>query len=368
MNLPDHIAGLPVTELHFSLRPRHAGRLPPFLGPTLRGAFGHALRQSACPLQCQPGEVPGAPECFHAGLCAYATLFDPPHPPGSESPARPYVLLPPPGSAGAHTMVDPSVPLVFGVRLFGPALRHLTAVIGAVARVGRLGLGAPDFEAESDPATRESLAVETVRRLARPRHEADRAEANAMVERLVAWESGRLSFDLEAVTDARGETVWSLGGPPPALPVAFTLGDADPPPASDQIRVRFVTPLRLEFGKRLERHPTARTLVRATLLRLESLSRAFFGESHGISVRSLLDAASTIATIDERLSTTAQLERYSTHQRQNVPLDGVLGHLDLRGEALREVAWVLRLAEVLHLGSDTVQGLGRLELEPIEDR
>lgn len=365
-NLPDHLASLPLTELTFHLRPRTAGRLPPFLGPTLRGTLGHALRLSACPMQCGTGEQHGTPECFHAGLCAYATIFDPPRPPGAGDVMRSYVMLSPPLAAGGHTDLSPGHTLAFGLRLFGPALRHIPAVIGAVARMGRLGLGAPSFEGESDPGAREAFAIEAVRHLAPPAHPADRAEADALVERMVAWESGRLPFDLEAVTDPSGAEIWTPGAGAPAQPVAFALGDADPPAVTDALRVRLVTPLRLEFGKKVEMHPTGRTLVRATLLRLENLSQSYFGTGHGILVRDLLDAASTLETQESGLEPVQSLERYSPHRGHTLPLGGVVGHLDLHGAALHDLAWILRLAEILHLGSDTVQGLGRVELVPLE--
>ena len=361
--LPEHLAALPLTELHFTLQPRVAGRLPPFIGPALRGALGHALRLAACPMQCQPAQAgDGAPDCLHGAVCAYATLFDPPHAPGTSAPARPFVLLPPPIDP-AGTRLGPDAPLQFGLRLFGPAVRHVPGVIAAVARLGRLGLGNSESEAPRDAAEREAVAVEAVRRLAPPQTDSDRFEADALVERLVAYESGRLACDLISVTDLRGETVWAPGlgllGPAAGL----ILGDAEVPGRTDRLRLRLDTPLRIEIGKQVERRPTARTLVRATLLRLESLSQSLFGRSHEIAVRPLLDAASTITTTDEALRPTRRLERYSSSQRRLVPLDGVEGHLDFAGEALGDVAWLFRLAEILHLGSDTVQGLGRLTVE-----
>lgn len=364
LSLPDHVAAFPVTELHFTLRAKGAGRLPPFLGFALRGALGHALRLSACPMQCRPGAAAEAgPECLHAGVCGYASLFDPPHLPGSESPARPFVLLPPPVSPGRFTEIATGDSLTFGVRLFGEGLRHVPALIGAVARMGRLGLGASPGVGTRDPDQRTALAVESLRQLSPPQHEPDRAEADALVERVVAWESGRLPFDLEQVTDTAGHEVWSPGSGRPVDPTAFRLGDAAPPESTDRVRIRFVTPLRLEFKKQVEFRPTARSLVRATLLRLESQIRAWQGRSHEIVVRDLLDAASTLTTDDGGLTRSHGLERYSSSQQRELPLDGVLGHLDVSGEALPGLLWVFRLAEILHLGSDTVQGLGRIELE-----
>ena len=363
-SLPDHVAAFPVTELYFTLRAAGAGRLPVFLGPALRGALGHALRLTACPMQCQPGAAAEAgPECLHAGLCGYASLFEPPHLPGSESAARPFVLLPPTVTSGRFTEIALGDNLLFGVRLFGHGVRHVSALIGAVARLGRLGLGPSAIAGARDPEVRTSVAVETLRQLSPPQHDRDRAEADTLVERLVAWESGRVPFDLDQVNDAAGRVIWTPGEGRPAEPVAFRLGEAAAPSATDHLRIHFVTPLRLEFKKQVEFHPTARSLVRATLLRLEGQIQAWQGRSHDIPVRSLLDAASSLVTDESGMTRSHGLERYSSSQRRELALDGVLGHLDVRGEALPELLWLFRLAEILHLGSDTVQGLGRIDLE-----
>jgi hypothetical protein len=269
-------------------------------------------------------------------------------------------------SGGEYTEIPHGRTLTFGMRLFGPALRHIPAVIGAVARMCRLGLGPSSFDGEPDPAAREAIAVEAVRRLAAPTRPADRAEADALVERLLGWETGRMPFELEAVTDPSGTVIWTPGVGAPSQPVVFTLGDADPPAASDRLRVRLVTPLRLEFGKKLELRPTGRTLIRAALLRLENLSQAHFGAGHGLPVREILDAAETLDTRDKGLEPVESPDRHRPHHGNMAPIGGVIGYLELRGAALRDLAWALRIAEVVHLGSDTAQGLGRVEILPLE--
>jgi hypothetical protein len=366
LNLPEHLAALPLTELTFHLRPRAQGRLPRFLGPALRAGLGEALRFTACPMQCGAGEVQSAPTCSHAGLCAYAALFEPPEGPGAADGMRSFVLLAPPVATAGYTEIPHGRTLTFGLRLFGPALRHIPAVIGAVARMCRAGLGPSNFAGEPEHGAREEIALEAVRRLAAPVRPTDRVEAEALVERLVAWECGRMPFELEAVTDPTGAEIWKPGRGAPAQPIVFALGDADPPPAMDRLRLRLVTPLRLEFGKKLEFHPTARTLIRAALLRLEHLSQSYTGQGHGLPVREILDAAATLETREKGLEPVESPERAGPHPGPLVPIGGVVGYLELRGAALRDLAWAIRLAEIVHLGSDTAQGLGRVEIVPAE--
>lgn len=366
LNLPEHLAALPLTELTFHLRPRAQGRLPRFLGPALRAGLGEALRFTACPMQCGAGDMTNTLACSHVGLCPYAALFEPPAGPGAADGMRNFVLLAPPVAAAGYTEIPHGRTLTFGLRLFGPALRNVPAVIGAVARMCRSGIGPSSFEGEPEFEARERIAIDAVRRLAVPVRPTERVEADALVERLLAWECGRMPFELEAVTDPSGADIWTPGRAAPGQPIVFALGDADPPPAADRLRLRLVTPLRLEFGKKLELHPTARTLIRAALLRLEHLSQSYTGQGHGLAVRELLDAAATLETREKGLEPVENPDRLDPSLAASASIGGVVGYVELRGAALRDLAWAIRLAEIVHLGSDTALGLGRVEIVPAE--
>lgn len=376
--LPEPLAELPIFDVLFTLTPRAEASLPPFVGPGLRGALGHALRLSACPLHCMPASGASrdaGPDCHHRALCAYSTLFDPPPTPGGNAP-RPYTLRIEAPVDADRRVCSVAEPLRFGVRLFGGAAgRHIPALVAAVLRMARRGLGAPAYVGVTDADEREAAAISLIRHIAPPQTEGDRAEADALVDRLGALEPGRPTFDVVSVTDAQGVSLYEpASGAPPRIPRARTLGEllAQAPPLSEACVVTLHTPLRLEYTdrgpageriSRVEEHPTARTLVREALFRLDALGQVTVGTGHGLTVKPLLDAAAALTTREVGLGLTEGLRRRSASQEADMPLDGLLGALELRGAGLGQIAWLLHTAAALHLGKGTVHGLGRLSVE-----
>ena len=62
---------LKIARYEFQLRSRGDATLPPFLGSTLRGSFGHALKAVACSMphgNCS--------DCFLVERCLYPKLFE----------------------------------------------------------------------------------------------------------------------------------------------------------------------------------------------------------------------------------------------------------------------------------------------------
>lgn len=89
LNLP---AELPIARYRFSFRLADDLRLPPYAGSTLRGVFGHALRQAAC--MTRKKECSGCPLLE---TCPYSRIFaTPPSRLLSKSqqnnPPQPYII------------------------------------------------------------------------------------------------------------------------------------------------------------------------------------------------------------------------------------------------------------------------------------
>src|ERR1700753_237323 len=92
----DDLTVLDVARYRLQLRAREATTLPPFLGSTLRGAFGHALKRSVCIMRPRDCE-----RCLVADRCIYPYLFETsalpglPRQGGYRQAPHPLVLLPP---------------------------------------------------------------------------------------------------------------------------------------------------------------------------------------------------------------------------------------------------------------------------------
>lgn len=87
---------LTLSRYELRLQALEACSLPAFLGSTLRGAFGHALKQAVCVMDHRNCE-----QCMVADRCIYPYLFETPPPPdlallrGQQRAPHPFILSPP---------------------------------------------------------------------------------------------------------------------------------------------------------------------------------------------------------------------------------------------------------------------------------
>lgn len=93
---PEDFAPLAISRYELNLRAHEACSLPAFLGSTLRGAFGHALRDTVRVIDGRDCDG-----CSSADPCAYHYLFETPVPPhvtqlrGQREAPVPFILSPP---------------------------------------------------------------------------------------------------------------------------------------------------------------------------------------------------------------------------------------------------------------------------------
>ncbi|MDP2793433.1 MAG: CRISPR system precrRNA processing endoribonuclease RAMP protein Cas6 [Sulfurisoma sp.] len=306
---------LPITRYRFDCVAQTPIRLPDFAGSLLRGAFGRALRQVACITR----EKDCAPCALKAG-CPYTAVFAPGKPAepqlqrrNSEIPA-PYVIEPP---AWGACVVGPGEDFTFHMVLIGRAREHLPIVILAWRRALARGLGPGDGRGD--------IAA-------------------------VATETGKIIY-----TPADGRIAEHAAAVPPAPTFAGVTA---------AITLRFVTPLRLQHnGNALPPHRlTPRPLILAAARRASLL-----GEFHGtdsappaIDWKALAAEADTLT--DERRLEWRDWTRYSSRQKQLMTLGGAVGEWTLRGEFGHAWPW-LYLGQWLHVGKETVFGLGGYRLE-----
>ena len=107
---PDDFAGLDIARYLLRLRALEDASLPAFLGSTLRGAFGHALKQAVCVMPHRDCE-----RCMVSERCIYPYLFETPSPEdipqlrGQRQAPHPFILSPPPPGAAIVRSVAGSV-------------------------------------------------------------------------------------------------------------------------------------------------------------------------------------------------------------------------------------------------------------------
>lgn len=288
--------------------------LPPFAGSTLRGAFGGALRASACMTKARTCDA-----CPLLATCPYAAVFEP-RPPASghalqdfSQIPRPYVIEPP--EWGERTY-RPGEPLSFHLVLAGRALEQLPLVLWAFSKAFARGVGKGDGTAT----------------LARVQH----------------------------VVGDKADII--LDGP------GSSIVDHDPtvpPPAArsvNAVTLHFHAPLRLQNnGRRATADEYTPRRLLTTLVRRIALMAEFHGSGalpHDF--RALAAHAETLAS--EKDLRWRDWTRYSSRQQQKMDLGGVVGSWRLSGDIAPHLPF-LHIGQWLHVGKEAAFGLGGYRLE-----
>ncbi|MBU0553631.1 CRISPR system precrRNA processing endoribonuclease RAMP protein Cas6 [Myxococcota bacterium] len=298
------LTGLSYSRARFTLTPTAPTRLPPYLGSTLRGALGHALR-----------EIVGDParddieRALLASSCPYLSVFGEPRlEANGQERSRPFVLRPPPIQSEAWTARRP---LRFELVLLGQAQSALPWIIAATRLMAGRGLG-----------------------VSRAPFEMTDARASATGEALyIEGEAARLA-PCEVLDDR------------PIEATALTLDLVGPA----QLRPGEVEPL-----------PEFERVARWGLRRLTPILRDHCGvtlEEQGYAA--LLEAAACVERTGGVLRP-ATLDRYSNRSGQKQRYRVYQGQLSYAGAALGEMAPLLRAIELLNIGKGASMGLGRVD-------
>ncbi|PDV99305.1 CRISPR system precrRNA processing endoribonuclease RAMP protein Cas6 [Candidatus Viridilinea mediisalina] len=315
--LPD----LPTLRIRLTLRLLTAGVLPAQKGSMLRGGFGYAFQQAACPRACWQRE-----ECVSDIICPFRWVFATPHPPDNRylhdlrDLPRPFVIEPP---LDARTDYRAGEALELTLVLIGRGIDFLPYFLISFERLGDMGLGRDNV-----------------------RTRLERAEA------LAPWSPvGTLLYH-------NGQML--AAAELPVLRSAAVVERATALPAD--LRLTLNGPLRLKYRGTYLEHIEPAALVQVACWRIDALAafHANGGWSH--SYRPLVDAA---AAIEVRPETVAwrSLRRTSTRgpNRLRMDLGGMTGSAQLRGVpvALRAV---LLMGSIVHIGKASVFGNGGYEI------
>ncbi|MCC6625257.1 MAG: CRISPR system precrRNA processing endoribonuclease RAMP protein Cas6 [Deltaproteobacteria bacterium] len=315
---------LRVTRLEVRARATRDAPTPPYLGTTLRGAIGQALRHLAC--------TTGAPTCAgcpRLAACAYGAVWEGGAAGdlgelarGADAP-RPYVLAwePPGRRPGGLRRGDP---LRFGVTVLGRAARWLDYLVIALRDGLAHGLG----------SDRAPFALE-------------RVELATRDAPITLWADGML-------------VPWTT------LPT-FTLRELAERSAAhitERASLTFATPLSITVENRRADVPTLVALTQRLSERIERLRRAWSdhpGDEPPLDWRALVQLAThvPVLAVDTHIH---RFERQSRRVDEPVPMAGVVGRLEL-GRLPAPLARLLSAGALVHVGKQATFGFGRLHLE-----
>ncbi|MBX3280756.1 MAG: CRISPR system precrRNA processing endoribonuclease RAMP protein Cas6 [Acidobacteria bacterium] len=304
--------------------------LPPFLGSTLRGAFGTALKNVVCVVNHRD-----CARCLVAEKCIYPYVFETPPPPdvsllrGQQQAPHPFLLNPPAPIVSARGFqrlaLSAGDEITFELLLAGRAIEYLPYVIYAVSEMARRGLGA-----DRTGFVLTSVIAQTGEGRGAELYSGD-------TQRLAP--ADRASESLAALVRRRLEQI----------------------PSDEQIRLRFLTPTRIRVDGDLQSSLGFDLLARNLLRRLSLLIAVHGPRPLALDFRGLIARAAEAETTSAALQWW-DWERYSNRQGTKMKLGGFVGDIAYRGPAVDELRALLAAGELLHIGAGTSFGLGRYEI------
>jgi hypothetical protein len=306
---------LPIARYRYRFVALTPVQFPDWSGSALRGAFGHALRRLGC--------MTRAKECTGCPLlrtCPYPALFAPPPVDNSlheltQAPA-PYVIEP---ESWGERRVEPGESWHFDLVLFGRALRELPMITFAWQHAARFGIG-------PGGGTSDLAGVE-------------RLLPDGSPEPILLRGEGTIREHCATVPEHSAE-------------------------ACRRLAIRLTTPLRLQQNGRAV-PPDRLTPDRLLMAAVRRASLACLCHGNGAPGWDFTGLARLAKTVTGRKTLTwRDWTRRSARQQQTMQLGGVVGTWELDGE-LTAFMPVLKLGQWLHIGKETVFGLGRYHLTDI---
>lgn len=310
---------LALARYYFTLRVSQPVALPGYAGSALRGVFGHSLRRLCC--------ITGKPTCDNCPVatnCPYATVFEPlPDTRLANTVFStlkkipvPYCIEPP---LRELTSCSAGETFRFSMVLVAEALNHLPLILLAWRDAFHKGIGP------------------------------DKGKADLI---LVEWENPQ----------GQAVTIWSdteptLKSHQPGVILPVLDGTCD-------FHLRFVTPLRIERkGRALAaQYITEPELLRSLIRRISMMSQCH----GGLFLPVALEQAQQLNALADQVEGSHTLKwqdmwRYSSRQKRNTPLGGLVGEWQLRAVPILLQPYI-QLGQWLHVGKEAAFGLGAYQI------
>lgn len=146
-----------------------------------------------------------------------------------------------------------------------------------------------------------------------------------------------------------------------AVPEPLLANHKQPKTKLNNLTIEFITPTRLKFNGEYGMEFNFRMLVFKMIRRILELAHFYVPEEAiNWEFGDLLDTANDVNINHSHLHW-VDLKRYSSRQRTEMKLGGLVGTVSLQGE-LNPFLPLLQTSEILHVGKATTFGLGKVRI------
>lgn len=329
---------LSISQYQIKLKTKGTAKLPIFLGSTLRGAFGHALKDTVCIVNHRNCE-----KCIVADKCSYPYLFETfltktnlltrstdinSTTQNNQHIPHPFILSLPlktTANPSDHQIFAPESELTFNLTLIGRAIEYFPYIVYSIDKMANRGLGLKN---------RTSFELDQVLSL---NSDLPQVIYDGQTQKLSSTSPTKLSSLIEQRLK--------------------TLTNSTP----QQITLQFLTPNRIRMQNHLQKEISFSLLI-INLLRRVFLLCQFHGEElWQQNFSGLLNLASGVETKFNNLKWW-DFERYSNRQKTYMKLGGFIGTTTYVGEAIETLLPLIVAGEFLHVGGSTSFGLGKYRI------
>ncbi|UOF90620.1 CRISPR system precrRNA processing endoribonuclease RAMP protein Cas6 [Fodinisporobacter ferrooxydans] len=311
---------LRVAKYRFTLQAGERGlELPAWKASTFRGAFGHVFKRLSC---INPGEDCGA--CSALTYCAYPYIFEtrPNHEEsfmgGYEQVPRPYILEVP---TDKQTIYEPGDLLSVNLLLFGKAIHYAPLFVSTFKELGEQGIG----------RGRKGYRLVHV----------ENRDMKMGNHRTMFLNEENVTFHSPIVLT--GRDIWE--------------GAKSQAPEQGRLMVFFETPLRIKSQGIYSDNPSFPLLIRNILRRMTGLLQFHHDITPKWDIKNLILKSEQIQLVRKEVKW-VDYDRYSARQDSKMKMGGIVGWAQYEGEVGEFLPW-LRVAEIIHIGKNTVFDLGR---------
>lgn len=296
---------LKIVKLLITFEAQEKGELPSFLGSTIRGILGHAMRNAVC-------IVPDIPchQCGFSSNCDYTTFFNTAG--NIAGSVKPYVIHVPTRN---KTIWEPGDLLTFELTIFGRPTLATEYYLNGILMMGEYGWGARRLKFSP---------IQIV---------------NAINKSLI-WSGGEC---------------WLNNFQPYLLDIEGR--------ESSEILLRFNSPTRVVEKQKLQERLTFDQIIRSIMNRVSLLSHAY----ENVLIEwdeELIEKAKEIQTVEENWQF-VQFERYSMTRKGKLELPSIEGNVRFRGD-ITPFTSLLEWGEIVQIGKNTTHGFGNYSLFYIE--
>lgn len=318
-----------IFKLRFFLKVKSSGSLPVVKGSTLRGVIAHTFYDRHCQCKLVDGK--------HENDCAYAILFEHSYSERAahwlkedswmeqllqKQDAKPIVFD---ASAQLKTQYTQNELFYFDISLFGDSILCLEPLIDSISVAGQFGFGVQKVKMEL-------LQVNTVNEYDLP-------------SRLVySAKEGQIDFPAIERVDLQAQYSSCEN-------------------MTNGIKVELKTPLRFKLNGQFSTELTGEAFAKMIVNRVLSIC-ALYHEVSYFDDKVIEELFKDLKgfTLEEKKLEYYSLERYSNRKQYKMNMSGIVGCFSVNEHIERLLPWLI-IAQYVHIGKNTLFGLGKLSLE-----